>query len=230
MRKVVISLGGSILVRGDRDAEYIQELVEGLAGSDQGTRFVIVTGGGRLAREYIALGRKLGMDEATLDMLGIQATRTNAWLVLGALGGQNVYPRPFRDLEEALIGSGVFRFTVGGGTHPGHTTDAVSALIAEMWKADLFVNMTAVDVAYTSDPKMDRDAKRIPKLTSKELLDLVSDTARGAGSHSVMDPLAAAVVHRAGIETRILDGRDSPNLLSCISGENAHATIVVPGE
>jgi len=230
VRKVVISLGGSILVRGDRDAEYIQELVEGLAGSDEGTRFIVITGGGKLARDYIALGRKLGTDEATLDMLGIQATRTNAWLVLGAFGGRNVYPKPFRSLEEALIGAGAFRFTIGGGTHPGHTTDAVSALIAEMWKADLFVNMTAVDGAYTSDPNKDRDAKRIPELTSRELLDLVSDTARGAGSHSVMDPLAAAVIHRAGIETRILDGRDVPNLLSCISGEKAHATIVVPGE
>ncbi|MGA1820013.1 MAG: UMP kinase [Thermoplasmatota archaeon] len=230
MRKVVISLGGSILVQGDRDAEYIRQLVEGLCGIDDGTRFVIVTGGGKLARDHIRLGRELGLDEATLDMLGIQATRTNAWLVLGSLGGQSAYPRPFTDPVEALVGAGSFRFTIGGGTHPGHTTDAVSALIAEMWRADLFVNMTAVDGAYTSDPKRDSDAKRIPKMTSKELLELVSGTTRGAGSHSVMDPLAAAVVHRAGIETRILDGRDVPNLLACIKGESAYATIVTPGE
>lgn len=230
MRKVVISLGGSILVKGEDDETYIRELVESLASISDDVRFIIVTGGGKLARSHISIGRSMGADESTLDSIGILATRMNAWLVIGAFKGVDVYPRPFTSLEEALIGASVHRFTIGGGTHPGHTTDAVSAMIAEMWRADLFVNLTAVDGAYTTDPKKDRNAERIPEMTSKELVELVSDTARGAGSHSVMDPLAASVIHRAGIGTMILDGRDVPNLLRCISGGRTHGTVVVPGE
>ena len=229
MRKVVISLGGSILVKGDDDAGYIQELVTGLVGTAKDTKYIIVTGGGKLARDYISIGRQAATDEATLDSMGIQATRMNAWLVLGAFRGQDVYPRPFRSIEEALIGASNNRFTLGGGTHPGHTTDAVSALIAEMWRADMFINLTAVDGAYTADPNEFEDARRIPQITSARLLDLVSETTRGAGSHSVMDPLAASVIHRAGIETYILNGRDVPNLLKCLSGSDAFGTIVVPG-
>jgi uridylate kinase len=149
--------------------------------------------------------------------------------MIGALKGENVYPRPFTDLEEALVGASINRFTVGGGTHPGHTTDAVSALIAEMWRADMFLNLTAVDGAYTKDPNEDPGAVRIPEMTTRELCDLVSSTARGAGSHSVLDPLAATVVHRAGIDTYILEGRDIPNILKCINKEVFHGTTVVPG-
>jgi uridylate kinase len=149
--------------------------------------------------------------------------------MIGALRGEEVYPRPFTGIEEALIGASNHRFTIGGGTHPGHTTDAVSALIAEMWRADHFLNLTAVDGAYTSDPNKDPAAERIPSMTSSELCELVSSTTKGAGSHSVMDPLAAAIIHRAGIKTSIIDGRDVPNLLRCIEGEGFHGTIVSPG-
>jgi uridylate kinase len=150
--------------------------------------------------------------------------------MIGALGGNDVYPRPFTSLEEALVGASNHMFTIGGGTHPGHTTDAVGALIAEMWRANIFINLTAVDGAYTSDPNEDPEAVRIPKMTTGELCDLVSLTTRGAGSHSVLDPLAAAVVHRAGIQTCIAEGRDIPNLISCLKGLDFHGTSVLPGK
>jgi uridylate kinase len=162
--------------------------------------------------------------------MGIQATRLNAWLMIGALKGESVYPRPFDEMEEALVGAATHRFTIGGGTHPGHTTDAVSALIAEMWGADMFLNLTAVDGAYTADPKEDPKAVWIPRMTTGELCDLVSSTERGAGSHSVLDPLAATVVHRSGIKTFILDGRDIGNLVDCLKGNDFHGTIVLPGK
>jgi uridylate kinase len=229
VRKVVISLGGSILVKDDNDAGYIKELIEALKVFDDEFRFIIITGGGRIARRYIEIGRSTGADEATLDSIGIQATRLNAWLMIGALKGESVYPRPVTTLEEALISASNHRFTIGGGTHPGHTTDAVSALIAEMWGADKFLNLTAVDGAYTSDPNDDPKAVRIPKMTTAELYNLVSSTTRGAGSHSVLDPLAAAVVDRAGINTFILEGRDISNLTECIKGNDFHGTVVIPG-
>jgi len=160
--------------------------------------------------------------------MGIQATRLNAWLVIGALK-EKCYPKPFTSLEEAIIGASTFRFTVGGGTHPGHTTDAVGALVAEIWGADVFLNLTAVDGAYTRDPNLFKDAERIEEMSTGDLRKLVSGTSRGAGSHSVLDPLAAEIVHRAAIRTCILDGRDIRNLLSCIRGDDFHGTDVIPG-
>ena len=227
MEKVVISLGGSILLTDRGDIEYLRELSKVLIETSLSRKLLVVTGGGGTARKYITLGRELGVDEATLDWQGICASRLNSWLVIGLLG-DICYPRPFETLEEGLAAVGTFRITVGGGTHPGHTTDAVSALMAERWRADQFLNLTAVEGAYTADPNVNPDAERIERMTSGELVDLVSLTSRGAGSHSVMDPLAAHVIHRAGITTSILNGRDLSEFRKCIDGEKFKGTIVIP--
>ena len=227
MRKVVLSLGGSIIIKGDEDRTYIGQLVKALRSFPRDTRFVIVTGGGRLAREYIGTARELGADETTLDELGIEATRLNAWLLISALAS-DCNNDPFRTIEEALELSSIHRFVVGGGTHPGHTTDAVSAMIAERWRADMFVNMTAVPGAHTSDPKKDPKARRIPKMSSSKLLELVSSEMMGAGSHSVMDPLAAKVISRSSIRTFIIDGRDLVSLKNVLKGERFEGTTVAP--
>jgi uridylate kinase len=187
----------------------------------------IITGGGRTAREYIAIGRTCGADEATLDEIGIAATRLNAFLLISALKG-NSYPRPFISIDEGLTALGSFRIAVGGGTHPGHTTDAVSALLAERWGADIMLNLTSVDGAYTADPEKDPKAKRIERMTSSELVKLVSGAGRTAGSHSVMDPLAAQVLHRARIPSCILHGRDLESVRACLSGDQFNGTIVEP--
>ena len=227
MKKIVISLGGSILVRGEDDSGYLRALRELLTSFPGEYRFIIITGGGPTAREYIAHGRDLGSDEATLDWIGIAASRLNAWLVISAIG-PSCYPRPAEDIEEALSASSSFRFVVGGGTHPGHTTDTVSALIAERWKASAFLNLTAVPGAFTDDPTVNEEATRIDRMTSSRLLKLVSGTDKGAGSHSVMDPLAANILHRARLPTYILHGGDIGSVASCMRGEPFQGTVIEP--
>ncbi len=215
------------MVRGEEDVQYLKALVKELRSSSKETRFIIVTGGGRLARDYIRMGRELGADESSLDEVGIEATRLNAWLLLSALGN-DCNPVPFRCIDDALEQASVHRFVVGGGTHPGQTTDAVSAIIAERWRADVFVNMTAVPGAFTSDPLKDPKARKIPKMTSSELLRLVSNVRSEAGSHSVMDPIAVKVISRSGLLTFIIDGRDLRSFNGLLSGRPFKGTTVVP--
>lgn len=221
----MISLGGSILVKDEGDAEYIKGLVSRLIELGPDHRFIMITGGGRTARKYIHIGRELGATEAVLDSIGIQATLIHAWTVISALDGK-AYPRPISSIDEAVIATASFPFVIGGGTHPGHTTDTVAALIAERWGADIFLNLTAVNGAYTSDPNKDPDAEKIPEMTSSELVELVSSTRSGAGSHSVMDPVASSIIHRASIPTCIMEGRDIMSVISAIKGEPFDGTVI----
>src|SRR2546426_9047053 len=87
MEKVVVSLGGSVLVPGDDDARYLRSLAGLLRDVSVRVKLFVVTGGGRIARYYIETGRSLGIGERTLDEFGIAVTRLNARLLAAALGG-----------------------------------------------------------------------------------------------------------------------------------------------
>ena len=83
MTTIVISIGGSILLTGRDDVQYIKDLSELIQKICQEHRLLIVVGGGKLAREYIKHGRELGItEEKVLDRVGIGATRLNAMLLL----------------------------------------------------------------------------------------------------------------------------------------------------
>src|SRR3989442_7967483 len=85
MEKVVVSLGGSVLVPGDDDARYLRSLAGLLRDVSVRVKLFVVTGGGRIARYYIETGRSLGIGERTLDEFGIAVTRLNARLLAAAL-------------------------------------------------------------------------------------------------------------------------------------------------
>lgn len=177
----------------------------------------MVVGGGASARKYIKVARELGLDEAGLDHLGIQITRANAWLLVSAFG-ERAYPRPAEDFEEAALALRSYDRVCMGGTHPGHTTDAVAAMLAERVHADRLVIVTNVDGVYTADPRTDPDAKLVEHLTPTELLAIVGG-ARKAGSSGVVDPLAAQMLERSQLQARVVGGDDPANVAAAINGE-----------
>ena len=100
MEKVVVSLGGSVLVPDEEDARFLRGLVALLGDVSRQVRVFAVTGGGRVARYYIETGRALGVPERRLDGLGIGITRMNARLLAAALKGR-ANPEPARTYTEA---------------------------------------------------------------------------------------------------------------------------------
>ena len=90
MKKIVLSLGGSILVpslESNRIAQY-RDILRELSAK---YRIYVVVGGGGEARRYINAARSMDIDEATSDELGILITRINASLLMWALG-EDAYP------------------------------------------------------------------------------------------------------------------------------------------
>lgn len=184
----------------------------------------VVVGGGAAARRYIDAARQLGLDEAGLDELGIHLTRANAWLLIAGFG-PDTYPTPAEDFGEAATALRSFDRVCMGGTHPGHTTDAVSAMLAERVGAERIVVVTNVDGVYTADPKSDPDAERLDTITPSKLVELAGQ-ARQAGSSTVIDPLAAQVVDRSRIPARVVSGEDHDNVARAVAGEDFDGTSV----
>ena len=224
MESVVLSLGGSVLVRDEGDTSYIRKLSKILIGVSARHKLFIVTGGGSIARYYIKAGRALGADESYLDELGIEVTRLNARLLITALGDRANHVPP-KNYDEAVHAGRTHSIVVMGGVSPGITTDAVSALLAERVKARRLVNATSVDGAYTADPKKVPDAKLISSMTHKELVTLVGHST-GAGPNNVFDPVGARVLERSKISLAVVDGNDLANLRDALEGKKFKGTLV----
>jgi len=225
METVVVSLGGSILLPEGDDPRYLRDLAELLRKASERRKLYVVTGGGRTARYYIGLGRKLGADESFLDDMGIDATRLNAKLLIAALGPR-AYHLPAATVEEALTAGRSHEIVVTGGFHVSMTTDACAALLAERLRAARLVNATSVDGVYTADPAKDRTAKRLETISHAELVALTAKEEHRAGPNIVFDPLGAKIVARAKIPMLVLDGRNLPNLRKAIMGEPCEGTRV----
>lgn len=221
--KVVVSIGGSILIPGNNDSEYISKLADMLKAVCDDVQIAIVVGGGKTARYYAETGRALGGDDYQLDILGIGATRLNAQLLSLALG--DMPDRIAEDPEKLASSSAPGKIVVMGGTVPGHTTDAVAAMVAKAMKADRIVNATSVDAVYTDDPRKNPDAKKILNMTIDELGDIVYKE-HGASKSSVFDPLGVRLAKENRIDILIVDGRNVDELRNAILGNPINGTTV----
>ena len=225
MEKVVVSLGGSVLVPGDGDAKYLENLATLLREVSRRVRVFAVTGGGRTARYYIDTGRRLGLAERALDEMGIAATRLNARLLGAALRGA-ANREPVLTNAEASRLAARYSIVLMGGTRPGHTTDLVAASLARHVRAVRIVNATSVDGVYTADPKVNSRARLLPHATFEELARLAGKGHRAAGPSVVFDPVAARAVLKSRIPVAVVHGRDLVALRRAILGEPFHGTTV----
>ena len=221
--KVVVSIGGSILIPGNNDSEYIARLAEMLKGVCNDAQIAIVVGGGKTARYYAETGRALGGNDYQLDILGIGATRLNAQLLSLALG--EMPDKVPEDPEDLASRSSPGHIVVMGGTVPGHTTDAVAAMVAKAMGADRIVNATSVDAVYTDDPRKNPDAEKILNMTIEQLGDIVYKE-HGASRSSVFDPLGVRLAKENRIDILIVDGRNLDELRNAILGNEIKGTFV----
>jgi uridylate kinase len=224
MKKVVISLGGSILIPS-LEQNRIQKYVPVLREIASLHRLFVVVGGGGEARRYIGAARKLGIDEGTADEIGILITRLNATMLIAAMG-DDAYPKVAESHAEAKKFAEHRKCVVMGGITPGQTTDAVAAVLAERVHADIFINVTSVDGIYSADPKKDKKAVRYDHLTPRQLLEIVGRVQLVAGLNTVLDVVAARVVERSGIPLVVLDGTKPENLRAAVLSGTYTGTVV----
>ncbi|MCJ2519478.1 MAG: UMP kinase [Candidatus Thermoplasmatota archaeon] len=223
--RIVVSLGGSVLVPGEDDSEYIRNLARLLIRLSDMYALFVVTGGGRPARYYIEVGRDLGMDERALDAMGIILTRLNARLLIQALGPK-ASPEPPEDYEEAREVGEEYDIVVMGGQRVSITTDGVAAELAEAVEATRLINATSVDGVYTADPNIEPTASRFDKLSYEDLIRIAGRPTGLAGPSIVIDPHAAQVIKRARISVYVVQGRDLKSVEGAIIGGDFVGTVI----
>ena len=221
---VVISLGGSIVCGEKIDAEYISSFRSFLEKWSKRERIFLVVGGGRTARDYIKAASNFGFDQYTLDKIGIEATRINASLFLGPYS----YPKVATTVEEAVMASSSYPVVLMGGTEPGHTTDAVSLLLAERLGEKRVVNMTSVGGVYDDDPRENPKAKIIKSMSYADAEKMFLGRDMDAGLNLPFDLLSLKIAQRSGIEICVM-GKSIEDLEKVIvDGECSGTSIGLP--
>jgi len=226
MNVVVISLGGSVMVPDKINFSFLDKFKKLLEKNSRTTRFVIVTGGGSVARKYIQALKEEGKGEKELSKAGIRVTRLNALFLMQFFGKEANDNLPF-DMEHVKNNLHKNKVVICGALRydDKETSDGTAAKLANYLKCD-FVNITNVTGLYDKDPKNHRDAKFIPEISWKDFEKMANKLKFKAGQHFVLDQMAAKLIRKHKIRT-VIAGPDIGNLDNLFNGRKFKGTVIL---
>lgn len=221
-KRILLKLSGEALSGEDsildfdtltRVATTIRKAVE------KGVEVSVVIGGGNIWR-----GRTGGkMDRTRADHMGMVATVINSIALQDTLISLGVDARvlsavkiePFAEFyskERALsyLAEGkVVIFSCGTG-NPYFSTDTGAVLRGAQLEVDALLFAKNIDGVYTADPRLDKDAKKIDRITYDEILE----------KHiAVIDTAATALALENDLKIFLFGLSDPDNILRVIEGE-----------
>jgi uridylate kinase len=222
--RIVLRIGGSVVaspVNTKLMSKYV-EIVQTIKG--QGHEVAVVVGGGSLAREFIFIAKKLGLDEPAQDEVAISVSRLFSQLFLKKLGGMGC-GKVALTLDDAAECLGKEKIIVMGGLKPGITTDAVAALVAERIRADLLVKGTDQDGVYDKDPRKHAGAVKLDHLSFDDLANVFCQNKHKAGIHQIIDPEAVKIMKRGRMKLIVVNGFKPANILAAVNGESVGTVV-----
>ena len=224
-RVIVLSLGGSLIIPNEINIPFLKEFKRIILKNTDKHKFVIVCGGGNIARKYINALKKVGMKETFQSFAGISATRMNARF-MSYFFNQNQeigIPHKMKELKKYVKKFDVV-FCGALEYKPNQTSDSTSAEIAKKFKT-IFINLTDVTGLHDKNPKEYKDAKFIPKISWKNFNKLVNKIKFKPGQHFVLDQTASKIIMKNKIITYIL-GKDMAQLDNLLKNKKFKGTII----
>jgi uridylate kinase len=230
-KRILLKLSGEAL-QGNKnygiDPEFLRRLAKEIKQVvELGTEVAIVIGGGNIFRGVS--GATQGMDRATADYMGMLATVINALALQDALEKEGLSTRVLTAIEMKEIAEPYIRrrairhlekgrvVIFGAGTgNPFFTTDTAAALRAAEINADVLLKATKVDGIYTADPLKDKNAKKLDKLSYKEVI---------TNGIKVMDSAAVSLCMENNIPIVVFDVRKPGNLERVVKGESVGSLV-----
>ncbi len=222
----VVKIGGQSMIDRGRVAVFpiIEEIIDNL----ERHKLIIGTGAGTRARHAYSVGIDLGLPTGVLGVLGTFVSMQNARMLHYLLANQGIpfiEPIQFPQLplylaeRKAVIFFGMPPYTFwqqnpAAGRIPPHRTDTGSYLVSEVFGTRAMIYVKDEKGLYTADPKKDKHAKFIPRITVAELAEM--DLKDVVVERAVLDLMQHAQ-HRRSIQ--IINGLEKGNLTRALDGE-----------
>jgi uridylate kinase len=236
-RRILLKVSGEALA-GEQGFGIDPAVLVGIAEEVKevtalGTQVAVVIGGGNIFRGIAAsVG---GMERATADYMGMLATVINALALQDAIEKMGVPTRVLSAIEMRAVAEPYIRrrairhlekarvviFAAGTG-NPFFTTDTAAALRAVEIGAEVILKATKVDGVYSADPKKERAARRLPRLSYIEVLNRGLQVMDATAISLCMDnklPIVVFDLTRRGNIKRIVLGE---SVGSVVTGDNPH--------
>jgi len=251
---IVLSLGGSLIVPDAVDISFLKKFRETIQKNSRRYKFVVVCGGGSVARKYIHALREAGIKERFQSLSGISATRMNARFMTYLFGrdANEGIPSDMKQIKNLLQKNDVV-FCGSLRYEEKQTSDSTSAKLANFFKTN-FINMTNVPGLYTKNPLkknlqhpsdctkrccpskirgestreikgFSRDAKFIPEISWKNFNKLANKSKFQPGQHFVLDQTASKIIMKNKIKTYII-GKDLKQLDNLLNNKKFIGTVI----
>ena len=216
-KPIIIALGGSIIVPQLSNEQSVdiffltnfKNLIQ--AQLKKGRRFIIVAGGGRVAKVYQKAIRNFEkVKKEDIDWLGIYGTKLNAYLL------EAIFRNEIGDKKSLII---------VGGTKPGWSTDFVAISLAKKYRAKEIIIATNVPFIYDKDPNKFQGARPIKRISFEDYKKLIPEKWI-PGMNLPFDPVAARLAQKLKLKVKVLRASDFKNFKRAIDGKDFQGSII----
>ena len=222
---IILSLGGSLIIPEDINLNYLSKFKKIVLRNTRKYKFIIVCGGGSVARKYISALKEIKINEKLQSLVGISATRINARFMnyFFNLDAEQGIPHTLKLLKKYIKKRDVV-FCGALEYKPNQTSDSTAAEIAKKFKT-IFINLTNVDGMYNQNPSEHKNAKFIPKISWHEFYNRANRTKFRPGQHFILDQTAAKIIMNNKIPTYIL-GKNLGEFEKLLRNKKFKGTII----
>jgi len=228
----VVKIGGQSLI--DRGRSAVFPLIDEIVANLSRHKMIIGTGAGTRARHAYSVGLDLGMPTGVLSVLGTFVSMQNARMIhylLAKHGVPFIEPAQFAQLplyleeRRAAVFFGMppyifWQQNPAVGRIPPHRTDTGAYLVSEVFGTRSMIFVKDERGLFTADPKKDRHARFIPKITVAELE--VMDLQDVVVERAVLELMKAAEHCRS---IYVINGLEPGNLTRALNGEHVGTII-----
>ncbi len=226
--RILVKISGEALL-GEQEFGIDPKPVEMICNEikkvhDLGVQIAIVVGGGNIFRG-MKNSKKLGMDQASGDYVGMLATVMNAIALQSELRKIGVPCRVQSALDIHKIAEPYIRFKAirhleknrvvifaAGTGNPFFTTDTAAALrAAEIDAQAMLMAKNGVDGVYSDDPRINPDAKKYDKITYDDII---------MKNLKVMDLTSCSLCKQNNIPIIVFDFAQKDSIVNILNNQN----------
>ena len=232
-KKILLKISGEALLGSQQfgiDPEPVEKICKEIKKAyNLGVQIAVVVGGGNIFRG-MNNSKKLGMDQASGDYVGMLATVMNAIAIQSELRKIGVSCRVQSAINMEKIAEPYIRFKAirhlekgrvvifaAGTGNPFFTTDTAAALRAAEIDADaMLMAKNGVDGVYSDDPKVNKNAIKYDRISYDDII------IKGL---KVMDLTSCALCKQNNIPICVFDFNLENSIVKILNNENI-GTIV----